>query len=64
MSSNSQRITRRVLAWGLAAVGALTIAFVTVWGAIYGIQSYVTLGVGVFGGSLSTVAVFYFSKED
>lgn len=55
--------TRRILAWGLGAIAALTIAFVTVWGAIQGIIELVTLGVGVFAGFLSALGIFYFSKE-
>lgn len=55
--------TRRILAWWVEGVGALTIAFVTIWGAINAIEGYVTLGVGVFSGSITAIAIFYFQNQ-
>jgi len=64
MDNNFSKVTRRMLAWGLGGIAALTIAFVTIWGTVQGITELVTLGVGVFAGAISTIAVFYFSKEE
>ena len=56
-------ITRRYLAWGVVALACLTGAFIAVWGAITGIDAYVTLGaVGLLELAAGALG-FYFGKK-
>ena len=56
-------ITRRYLAWGIGGLFTLTVAFITVWGAIRGPEALVTAGLGIIGVSVGAVIGFYFGKK-
>lgn len=55
--------TRRYLAWGVAFIACTTGAFVAVWGALNGIDAYVTLGaVGLLELAAGVIGYFFGKK--
>lgn len=56
-------VTRRYLAWGLAGMATLVLAFIAVWGAVTSQTALVTLAGGGFLAELGTVIGFYFGKK-
>lgn len=55
--------TRRWLAWGIAGMAALVLAFIAVWGAVTSQLALVTLAGGGLLAELGTVIGFYFGKK-
>ena len=56
-------ITRRYLAWGVAGLATITVAFAGVWGVVTGTIELVTLSLGILGTTIGSVVGFYFSKK-
>lgn len=56
-------VTRRWLAWSISGLFAITVAFITVWGALTGSDMLVTAGLGIVGVSIGAVIGFYFGKK-
>jgi len=56
-------LTRRYLAWGIAGMATLVLAFIAVWGTVTGQTELVTLAGGGFLAALGTVIGFYFGKK-
>jgi len=55
--------TRRFLAWWTVGIATATGAFIAVWGAIIGVDAYVTLGaVGLLELAAGALG-FYFGKK-
>lgn len=54
--------TRRMIAWGVGGLAAVTIAFVGIYGTVTRQIDLVNLSIGFLGGILSSVVVFYFAK--
>ena len=52
-------VTRRYLAWGIAGMATLVMAFIAVWGAVTEQIALVTLAGGGFLAELGTVIGFY-----
>jgi len=55
--------TRRMLAWGVGGLAAVTIAFVGIWGTVTEQIELVNLSIGFLGGVLSAIVTFYFAKK-
>ena len=55
--------TRRYLAWGIAGMATLVLAFIAVWGTVTSQIALVTLAGGGFLAELGTVVGFYFGKK-
>jgi len=62
-NDNYKLVTRRWLAWGVGGLFSLTVCFTAVWSVIYGLDSYVTLAVGIAGVSIGAVLGYYFGKK-
>jgi len=56
-------VTRRYLAWGLAGMAAVVLAFIAIWGTVTEQDALVTLAGGGFLTMLGTVVGFYFGKK-
>lgn len=56
-------ITRRYLAWCIGGLFAITVAFITIWGALTGSEALVTAGLGIIGVSIGAMLGFYFGKK-
>ena len=56
-------VTRRYLAWGVAGMATVIMAFIAVWGTVTGQTELVTLAGGGFLAELGTVIGFYFGKK-
>ena len=55
--------TRRYLAWGVAAIASLTLAFIAAWGAVNSQIELVALAGGALIGYIGAIIGFYFSKK-
>ncbi|GAI23858.1 unnamed protein product [marine sediment metagenome] len=55
--------TRRYLAWGIAGMATLVLAFIAAWGTVTSQIALVTLAGGGFLVELGTVVGFYFGKK-
>ena len=56
-------VTRRWLAWPIAWLYSLTVAFLVIWGAITGQKELVTLGGGMIGTGIGFILGYYFHKK-
>jgi len=56
-------VTRRIIFWFFIPLAALTLSFITVWGAITEQVELVTLGAGALAAELGAIIAFLTAKK-